>query len=327
MSEPILQQSRNIYEQQAHNRRMTWLVMSSIILLFAFLGLGFDYFYLGVFSDNGFNFPVVTVITIIFSVIFAFSTLQKGASAVLQSTKAIPADQKNADHRQLLNVVREMSIASGLPVPKVYVIPDSDPNAFATGKDPQHSHIAVTQGLLSILDREELQGVIAHEMSHIRYYDIRLMTIIAAFVGAIVLLSDVALRGMRFGLAGKGRRSKGKNSLGPVILILWLLTLILAPIITRLMAMMISRKREYLADASAAELTRNPLALAKALQKLEDASEPTAAIKRGIAHLCVVDPLGKKVNEKEGFWAELLATHPPMKKRIIFLNAMAYQKI
>jgi heat shock protein HtpX len=111
-----------------------------------------------------------------------------------------------------------------------------------------------------------------------------------------------------------------------MLLILWLLTALLAPIITQLMAMMISRKREYLADASAAELTRNPIALAKALQKLENASAPTVAIKRGIAHLCVVDPLGKKVNEKEGFWAELFATHPPMQKRIMLLKAMAYQK-
>jgi heat shock protein HtpX len=327
MAQPILLQSRNIFEQQAHNRRMTWFVMSSVVLLFSFLGLGFDHFYLGVFSDNGLNFPVVTIGAIIFSSIFAYSTLQGGASAVLQSAQAIPADQKNTDHQQLLNVVREISVASGLPMPKVYIIPDNDPNAFATGKDPQHSHIAVTQGLLSILNREELQGVIAHEMSHIRYYDIRLMTIVAAFVGAIVLLSDVALRGMRFGLSGRSSRSKGKNSLGPVIMILWLLTLILAPIITQLMAMLISRKREYLADASAAELTRNPIALAKALEKLENASAPTAAIKRGIAHLCVVDPLGKEVNEKEGFWAELFATHPPMKKRIMCLNAMAYSKV
>jgi heat shock protein HtpX len=324
MSETILLQSRNIYKQQAHNRRMTWLVMLSIILLFAVLGLGFDYFYLGIFNNNNMNIPVVTIGAIVLSIIFAIFTLQEGASAVLQSAQAIPADQKNVDHRQLLNVVREISIASGLPMPKVYVIPDNDPNAFATGKDPQHSFIAVTEGLLSILDRDELQGVIAHEISHIRYYDIRLMTTVAAFVGAIVLLADITIRGTFF---GKGSRSKEKNSLGIIFFILWLLTALLAPIITQLMAMMISRKREYLADASAAELTRNPLALAKALQKLENASAPTAAIKRGIAHLCVVDPLGKEVNEKEGFWAELFATHPPMKKRIMFLNAMAYKKI
>jgi heat shock protein HtpX len=328
MSEPILLQSRNIYEQQAHNRWMTWLVMVSIVLLFAILGLGFDYFYLGIFNKNGANFPVVTIGAIVLSVVFAFFALQDGASAVLTSAQALPADPKNINHRQLLNIVQEISIASGLQAPRVYIIPDDDPNAFATGKDPQHSSIAVTQGLLTILDRDELQGVIAHEMSHVRYYDIRLMTTVAALVGAIVLLADITLRGLRFGLfSGKGSRSKEKNPVGILLLILWLLTALLAPIITQLMAMMISRKREYLADASAAELTRNPFALAKALQKLEDASAPTITIKRGIAHLCVVDPLGKKVNEKEGFWAELFATHPPMQKRIMLLRAMSYQQV
>jgi heat shock protein HtpX len=328
MSEPILLQSRNIYEQQAHNRRMTWLVVSSIVLLFAVLGLGFDYFYLGIFSEDGIHIPLITIGAIIVSVGFAFFSLHNGASAVLKSAHALPVDPKNVDHHQLLNIVQEISIASGLPAPHVYIIPDEDPNAFATGRDPQHSFIAVTQGLLAILDRDELQGVIAHEMSHIRYYDIRLMTTVAAFVGAIVLLADITLRGLRFGIfSGKSSRSKEKNPFGALLLVLWLLTALLAPIITQLMAMMISRKREYLADASAAELTRNPLALAKALQKLENSAAPTASIKRGIAHLCVVDPLGKRVNEKEGFWAELFATHPPMGKRIIFLNAMAYQQV
>jgi heat shock protein HtpX len=327
MSEPILLQSRNIYEQQVHNRRMTWLVMSAIVILFALLGLGFDYFYLG-FFDGNIDIPVATIIITVVSIVFALVSLQDGASMVLRSAQAIPAVPTNPDHRRLLNVVQEISIASGLPAPRVYIIPDDDPNAFATGKDPQHSSIAVTQGLLSILDRDELQGVIAHEMSHVRYYDIRLMTVVAALVGTIVLVSDLAVRGMRFGsLSGRGVRSKGKNSLGGLFLLLWLLTIIFAPLITRLMAMMISRKREFLADASAAELTRNPHALAKALQKLENASAPTAAIKRGIAHLCVVDPLGKKVNEKEGFWAELFATHPPMQKRIMLLKAMSYQQV
>jgi heat shock protein HtpX len=327
MSEPILLQSRNIYQQQAHNRRMTWLIMLTIVLFFALLGLGFDYFYLG-FFDGNIDIPVVTIIITVVSIVFALVSLQDGASMVLRSAQAIPAVPTNPDHRQLLNVVQEISIASGMPAPRVYIIPDDDPNAFATGKDPQHSSIAVTQGLLTILDRDELQGVIAHEMSHIRYYDIRLMTVVAALVGTIVLVSDIAVRGMRVGsLSGRGVRSKGKNSLGGLLLLLWLVTIIFAPLITRLMAMMLSRKREYLADASAAELTRNPQALAKALQKLENASAPTTAIKRGIAHLCVVDPLGKKVNEKEGFWSDLFATHPPMRKRIMLLKAMSYQQV
>ena len=306
---------------------MTWIVMSTIVLLFALIGLGIDYFYLGFFNGN-IDIPLVTIIITVVSIVFALVSLQDGASMVLRSAQAVPAVSTNPDHRQLLNVVQEISIASGLPAPRVYIIPDDDPNAFATGKDPRNSSIAVTQGLLGILDREELQGVIAHEMSHIRYYDIRLMTVVAALVGTIVLVSDLAVRGVRFGsLSGRGVRSKGKNSLGGLLFLLWLLTILFAPLITRIMAMMISRKREFLADASAAELTRNPHALAKALQKLENASAPTAAIKRGIAHLCVVDPLGKKVNEKDGFWAELFATHPPMQKRIMLLKAMSYQEV
>jgi heat shock protein HtpX len=325
MSEPILLQSRNIYEQQAHNRRMTWMVMGFIIIFFTFLGLGLDYFYLG-FLDGNNDIPIATIVICIGSFVFALMSLHDGASLVLRSSQAIPTDPANVQHRQFLNVVQEMSIAAGLPAPKTYIIPDDDPNAFATGKDPKNSSIAITQGLLNILDREELQGVVAHEMSHIRYYDVRFMTVVAALVGTIVLLSDVVTRGMRFGSSvGRGVRSKGKNSSGGILFILWLLLIILAPFLTRLMAMMISRKREYLADASAAELTRNPLALARALQKLENSSAPTASIKRGIAHLCVVDPLGRPVTEKEGFWAELFATHPPMRKRIIFLKAMSHQ--
>lgn len=222
----------------------------------------------------------------------------------------------------MLNVVAEMSIASGQPHPAVYVIPDHDPNAFATGKDPRNSSIAVTEGLLSILNRDELQGVVAHEMSHIRNYDIRLMTVIAALMGAVLLLSDWAGRSMRFG--GR-RRSKSSGQLAGLLFVLWLVGIILAPIIGQMMAMAVSRKREFLADASAAELTRNPAALADALQKLEMASEPTASIKRGAAHLCIVDPLGRKLNSKVGFTAELFGTHPPIQQRITALRAMAYQ--
>ena len=213
MSEPIIFQARNFYVLQAHNRRMTWFVMSGIVVLFTLLGLGFDYFYLGIFHGQ-FDVPPVATIVLVMSVAFAFGSYQDGASAVLWSAQAKPADPQNPDHHQILNVVRELSIASGLPAPKVYIIPDDDPNAFATGKDPQHSSIAVTQGLLTVLDREELQGVIAHEMSHIRYYDIRLMTVVAAFAGAIVLLADIALRGLRFGfLSRRGIRVKEKNPL------------------------------------------------------------------------------------------------------------------
>jgi heat shock protein HtpX len=326
MSEPTLSHTHNIYEQQEHNRRMTWFIMSGIILLFGILGFGIDYFYLGVFETR-IEIPPVSTIAVVMSFAFALGCLNGGSSLVLKTTQAIEANPENAQHRQLLNIIQEMSLASGLPVPKVYIIPDDDPNAFAAGKDPGSSTIAVTRGLLTILDRNELQGVIAHEMSHIRYYEIRLMTTVAAFVGVIVLFSDLILRGLRFGVAARSSRSKISTPLAALLFILWLITIIFAPLLTRLMAMMISRKREYLADASAAELTRNPLALASALTKLENASAPTKTIKRGIAHLCIVDPMGKQVNEREGFWANLFATHPPIQKRIMLLKSMAYQRI
>jgi heat shock protein HtpX len=323
------QQVRNIYEQQEHNKRTTMLVMIAVVLFLGLMGLGFDAFYLGTINEDVF-FPIGTVMALGVGSVSAAWSLKSGAKAVLASSNAIPADPNNPAHKQLINVVEEMSIASGLPRPQVFIVPDADPNAFATGKDPEHSAIAVTQGLLDTLNREELQGVVAHEMSHIRNYDIRLMTVIAALMGAILLLSEWARRGMMWGGGRRRSRSSGSGGgssgpIGLILLVLWLIGVLLAPLITQLMAMAVSRKREYLADASGAELTRNPLGLAHALKKLETASAPTESIKQGAAHLCIVDPLGRKMNAKEGFTAELFGTHPPMNKRIIALEAMAYQ--
>ncbi len=317
---------RNIYEQQAHNRRATAFLVAVFVVFMAFIGLGFDVFYLGTVSKHAF-LPIGTIAAAIFGIATASWSLKSGATAVLNSTRAAPADPGNPAHKQLINIVEEMSIASGLPKPKVYVVPDPDPNAFATGKDPANSSIAVTQGLLDSLNREELQGVVAHEMSHIRNYDIRLMTVLAALVGAILLLADWARLGMFWG--GGRRRSRSSSGGGGgvialILFLLWLIGVILAPLISQLMAMAVSRKREYYADASGAELTRNPLALASALQKLESASAPTKSIKRGAAHLCIVDPLGRKMNAKEGKRADLFASHPPIEKRIVFLKGMAY---
>lgn len=322
-----MNQARNIYEQQEHNKRTTLVVMIAFIVFLGFIGFGFDAFYMHTISED-FFLPIGTVVALGFGSLSAAWSLQSGAKAVLSSTDAVPADPNNPAHKQLLNVVDEMSIASGLPRPQVFVVPDPDPNAFATGKDPNNSSIAVTQGLLDSLNREELQGVIAHEMSHVRNYDIRLMTVIAAMMGAVLLLSDWARRGMFWGGGRRRSRNSGGGAGGAmalVLLVLWLIGVILAPLISQMMAMAVSRKREYMADASGAELTRNPMGLANALQKLESASAPTASIKRGAAHMCIVDPLGRKMNTKEGFAAELFGTHPPMNKRIIALEAMAYQ--
>jgi heat shock protein HtpX len=228
--------------------------------------------------------------------------------------------------QRLDNVVEEMAIASGVPKPRIWIVPDPDPNAFATGRDPFTAHIAVTEGLLATLDRDELQAVVAHEMSHIRNFDIRLMTLLAAMVGSIALLSDLARNFLRFGGRGS-RRSGGRDKGNPValiVLVIWLVTLVLAPIISRLLSMAVSRKREYLADATAAQFTRNPLALASALEKIDSAPSATRAIAHGAAHLCIVDPAERKISSREGALGDLFASHPPMRLRLARLRAMGY---
>ena len=297
-----------------------------------FLGYGFDRFYLG---GGEFVSPIGTLTALGVGSVSAFISYYSGDRAVLLSTGALPIDRALAAEttedaafklRQLDNVVEEMSIAAGLPKPKVYVVPDPDPNAFATGRDPEHASIAVTRGLLDAVTRDELQGVVAHELSHVRNLDIRLMTVIAAMVGTLALLSDWTGRGLRHGsVGGSRRRSKDKGGLGVILLVIWIIAVLLAPIIGQMLAMIVSRRREYLADASGAEMTRNPLALARALEKIEHAHAPTASVKRGTAHLCIADPLGKSVGLRQGWVPDLLASHPPMPNRITALRQMGFQ--
>ncbi len=237
--------------------------------------------------------------------------------------------------KQLVNVVEEMAIASGLPKPRVWVVPDDDPNAFATGRDAGTASIAVTEGLLAALSREELQAVVAHEMAHVRNLDVRLMTLLAGMVGAIALMSDGMGRmlriggrtGGRIGGGGRGSGRGGGNPLALLVLGLWLITLIVAPVVSRILAMAVSRKREFLADATGAQLTRNPMALAAALEKLAAAAAPTRSITRGAAHLCIVDPAPGLLSSREGLLADVLASHPPIRQRIIRLEGMGYQQV
>jgi heat shock protein HtpX len=325
----------NLYDQQQSNRRKTWLVMMAFVAFFLFLGFGFDAFYIGA---GGGVVPIGSVIALSVGSVSAAASYFSGDRAVLAATSARPLEEltaaaTEADRlklRQLENVVDEMSIASGLPRPHVYVVPDADPNAFATGRDPVHASLAVTQGLLDTLDRDELQGVVAHEMSHIRNLDVRVMTIVAALVGAVALLADWARRGMMWG--GGPRRSdrnddrRGGGAAGIIFFAVWLIAILIAPLLAQLLAMMVSRRREYLADASGAELTRNPMGLAHALEKIDAAAGPTVAINRGTAHLCIADPLGRSMNLKVGAWADLFASHPPMAARIAALKEMAFQR-
>ena len=324
-------------QQQANRRRSRWLV-TSFVLFFAWLGLGGDWIAWMLTRDlppeqYHHQFPVLG--TALFAIAFGLIAYIKktGSSKVLWSTGARRLDAPRDDNeRMLVNVVEEMSIAAGIAMPTVWLVEDPDPNAFATGTDPTRSHIAVTTGLLAMCSRDELQGVIGHEMGHVKNLDMQLMTMVAGLVGAIALISDGLGRGLRHGFGGRrsggrGGRS-GKSNLGPliaVVIVLWLVSWILAPIITRLMAVGISRRREYLADSMSAQFTRNPLGLASALEKIEGAHGPTSSIKGGVAHLCISDPLGRKLSSREGFVADLLATHPPMSLRVARLKAMGYQ--
>jgi len=407
MSESILIKARNIYEQQAHNQRMTWLLLIAFVLLIAAVGIGFDvflnispvarliilpfvilmvasgiwnfrqraalglwkkpkafaedndntifwlsihitissaflimllfiFFYESLFPSRHYiskylEFPILrylpigTTLTVIIGIVAIITSLKWGKKSILWSIHAKQPSEEISRLPELLNTVKEMSLAAGIPCPSVYVVDDSDPNAFAIGTSPADSSIVVTSGLLSRLERDELQGVIAHEMSHIRNSDTRLMTIITILFGAVLLLSEWMKKSVIFGgFTGSQIPAIGWFLRG-LLFIAWLFTLLLSPLIARIVAMAVSRQREYLADAGGAELTRNPKTLASALTKIENAFEPTASFHSGIAHLCVVDPLGKKINAKEGWWADLFATHPPMKNRILLLNAMAYE--
>lgn len=335
----------NIYEQQGHNKKLTIVIMLVFFAFFVFLGMGLDYFY-GAFNpapapqfrENSQGYyeaeierrtvPYFTIGALMVASFMVFNSALSGHKMVLKSAMARRAVSADFKEKQFMNVVGEMATASGLPAPMAYVIPDSDLNAFAAGFSSKNSCIAVTEGLLEKLNREELQGVVAHEMSHVRNYDIRLMTVVAALIGAVALISDFGSRMLFFGRSRKSS-SRSSGGGGPLILVffvLWILGLILAPLVSRILAMAISRQREYLADASAAELTRNPKALVSALEKIRRAVSPTKRINNGVAHMCITDPRGSLIEEKSGFMADLLATHPPMEKRILALKVMAYQK-
>jgi heat shock protein HtpX len=309
----------NIYDQQKKNLANTRLFIAGFVALLVVLGMGAD----GLLYASGFSpgLPLATLGALAVGGLSAWWSLREGDKAVLESTAAVALDPSDPRQRVLENVVEEMAIAAGVPKPSIYVVPDSDPNAFATGVGPERASLAVTRGLLERLDRDELQAVVAHEMSHVRNYDVRLMTVVAALAGAVLLLADWSRRGLWWG--GRRRDSDGKG--GVFFFTLWFLAVLLAPFIARIVSLAVSRQREYLADASGAELTRHPLALASALEKIAAAVEPTRSIKRGIAHLCIEDPRGGTDAERQSWFAGLWSTHPPIGRRIALLREMAYR--
>ena len=328
--------SLNLFQQQEANRRRTFWLLSGFVLFLGWLGFGGDFIY--ALSTAHAPPPQqhhvwwLGFVMLALGAVLARYAYRTGPDKVLWATGAVEVvDPMDDKQKQLVNVVEEMAIAAGVPRPRIWIVPDPDPNAFATGTDPMHAHVAVTQGLLQICTRDELQAVIAHELGHVKNLDVRLMTTLAALVGAVVLMRDGTSRLFLFGGDGSGGSgSRKKSDLGPLVVVLivvWLLSWILAPIITQVLAMAVSRKREYLADAMSAQFTRNPLALASALQKIEAADLPTTHIKGGTAHMCIADPLGRRLTAREGLLPDVLATHPPMAKRVAILRGMGYAQL
>jgi len=297
-----------MYEQISRNKRLSYVlivVMTALLIMFGY-AVGFAATGVGWFG---------LAIAVILAVAMSLTSYYKGDKIALATSRA--RQVTHDEEPQLFNVVEEMSIASGNPMPAVYVINDSAPNAFATGRDPGHSSIAVTTGLIEKMNREELQGVVAHEMSHVRNYDILFATLVGVMVGAIALMADFFLR---WSFWGGGRRSN--NNSGPiaiVVMVVALLLAILAPIAARMVQLAISRKREYLADASAVELTRNPNGLANALEKIAGDPEVLEGANRATAHLYIAQPIKKFEKKSRG----LFDTHPPIQERIAVLRAMA----
>jgi len=323
--------SLNLFQQQEANRRRTVLLVVGFVAFFAWLGFGGDYIYYLFTRDAPryafhHTFPWFGIGLSLVAAAIAWYAYRTGPQKVLWSTGAREIVEPRTDQElQLVNVVEEMAIAAGVPRPRIWIVDDPDPNAFATGTDPLHSHIAVTQGVLDLCTRDEVQGVVAHELGHVKNLDVRLMTMLAALVGAVALMHDGTSRVLRPG--GGSSEERKPSPLVLILLVVWIVSWILAPIIAQLLALGVSRKREYLADAMSAQFTRNPLALASALQKIEGAEAPTTHIKRGAAHLCIADPLGRRLTSHEGLFADALATHPPMVKRIAILRGMGYAQL
>jgi len=300
------------------NKRNSWILMVVFVVLVAVLAGVIGRAIGGHWVHGVFIGAIAMAVSLVVTLLSFFG----GASAVLAMSRA--REIQKADDPQLFNVVEEMSISGGLPMPKVYVINDSAPNAFATGRDPGHGVVAITTGLRSKLTRDELQGVIAHEMSHIRNYDIRYAMLVAVMVGVVVMLCDVFLRYLWYG-GGRRRRSsssgKGGGGAQAIIMIVAIVLAIIAPLLAKLIQMAVSRQREYLADASAVELTRYPQGLAGALAKISADPDPLEVANRGTQHMYIVNPLKKASGER----SSLFATHPPIKERISRLLALAHE--
>lgn len=300
-----------LHAQIASNKRRTWILVTGFLLLFAAVGAAFGI----VTADE----PIVgVVVATVLGVIYVLLMTASGTQVIMAMNRARQVRSED-DNPFLWNTVEALAIAARLPMPKVYIIDDPSPNAFAAGMSPKNAAVAVTTGLLERLNRQEIEGVLAHEIAHIQNYDVRLATTAIALVAVIGILSDLARRIMWFSGGNRQRRRDGRNNQGQaVIQLVALLLLLLAPLIAMFVQLAISRNREYLADASGAELCRNPGALASALRKISQAPEPVSAASPTCAALYISDPTKKQARARTNWFS----THPPTEERIRRLEQM-----
>ncbi len=299
----------SVYTQQSSNVAKTYLLMGLFLAVVVGLGYLVSLYY---------NSSAILYIAIIFSLLMNVAGFWFSDKIVLKISKARPANKK--EFFDLYTVTENLAITAGLPMPKIYVINDPSPNAFATGRDKKHAVVAVTTGLLSKLERPELEGVIAHELSHIGNRDILLMSAVVVLVGFVAIISDIFLRGMIFG----GGRDSDRGG-GGFLAIIGIILIILSPIIATLIKLAISRRREFLADASGALLTRYPEGLANALLKISNYNMPMKTTSTATAHLFIANPLpvnGQAFKNKKSLISNLFRTHPPIEERVKALRAM-----
>jgi len=306
---------KNIYEAAAINKRKSAFV---IVLFIIFVSIAI-YVIANAFSvyfgyeAGGFG---IAGFALIISGLTSLGSYYFSDKIVLKISDARPADRKR--DFKFYTVAENLSIAAGIPKPSLYVINDSAPNAFATGRDPDHAVIVATRGLLDKLNRTELEGVIAHEISHIKNYDIRLMSIVAVLVGTVALLGDFLIR-VNF----RGRRDRKSGQLGAIFLVIGIFFAILSPIVAKLIQLAISRRREFFADASSVSITRQPQGLISALKKISSDKEPLEVANKATAHLYITNPFKDKVKNASSWFSGLFNTHPPMEERLKFLQEMS----
>ena len=304
-----------MYERVSSNVRKTWLLIFVFLIMVIGVGWAFSLF----FPDWG---PAPLIIAVVVAIAMTWGSYFSSDKIALSMSRAKPADPTRDS--QLINIVESLSIAAGIPAPRVYIVEDSAPNAFATGRNPKHAAVAVTRGLMAKMSRDELEGVVAHELAHVKNRDTLVMTIAVTLVGVIVLLADIFLRAMWFGGGGRDN-DRGGGGAWP-LMIIGLVLLILAPIFAQMMQFAISRRREFLADAEAVLITRYPPGLVNALNKLKEDQTVVRTASRATAHLWIEEPIAlskaQGAKNKGGAWLNrMFATHPPLDDRIAALQS------